>query len=243
MRATLPSMPMPPPPRLLPQLALALLLPLPAVAQAVPRPPTGLRCAASTSSSVTLDWMDSSAPGSIHIYDLEAGSTAAKARDFPFASVTVAAPATPSPSLGFGAKATIEELRPSTDYFFKVRAHCSESGLLGCHGGAEQMIAGWSNFSAVIPCTTKAADDEEPPPAPATPVGGGVETMWLEVFRVTENMMPWPDFLANHNTGDLHGDVAFMSRGSGRFFNFSFSPVLPSSSGILKASESASESV
>ena len=49
--------------------------------------------------------------------------------------------------------------------------------------------------------------------------------MWLEVFRVTENMMPWPDFLANHNTGDLHGDVAFMSRGSGRFFNFSFSPV------------------
>ena len=232
-------MPMPPPTK---ALALALLLPL-AAAQAVPRPPTGLRCAAATSSSVTLDWMDSSAPGSIHIYDLEAGSTAAEARDFPFASVTVAAPATPSPSLGFGAKATIEELRPSTDYFFKVRAHCSESGLLGCHGGAEQMIAGWSNFSAVIPCTTKAADDEEPPPAPATPVGGGVETMWLEVFRVTENMMPWPDFLANHNTGDLHGDVAFMSRGSGRFFNFSFSPVLPSSSGILKASEPASESV
>ena len=55
--------------------------------------------------------------------------------------MTVAAPATPSPSLGFGAKATIEELRPATDYFFKVRAHCSESGLLGCHGGARLQLA------------------------------------------------------------------------------------------------------
>ena len=35
--------------------------------------------------------------------------------------------------------------------------------------------------------------------------------MWLEVFRVTENMMPWPDFLANHNTGDLHGEPSEQS--------------------------------
>ena len=27
-------------------------------------------------------------------------------------------------------------------------------GLAGCSGGDAQMIAGWSNFSTVIPCTT-----------------------------------------------------------------------------------------
>jgi hypothetical protein len=42
--------------------------------------------------------------------------------------VTVPAPVVPSPSLGFGASATIDELKPATDYFFKVRAHCAAAG-------------------------------------------------------------------------------------------------------------------
>jgi hypothetical protein len=32
--------------------------------------------------------------------------------------------------------------------------------------------------------------------------------MWLEVYRVTENEMTWPDFLANHDSGDRsHGSA------------------------------------
>jgi hypothetical protein len=55
-----------------------------------------------------------------------------------------------------------------------------------------------------------------------------VNTLWIEVFRVTENMKTFPDYLANHNSGSADGDVAFLTGSGGgnasRFFNFSTSP-------------------
>lgn len=172
--------------------------------------------------------MGSYPPGGIHLYDLEIGTTAAKAAAFPFASVTVPAPANPDPSLGTGAVATIDELLPGTDYFFKVRAHCGASGIVGCTGGDAQMIAGWSNFSQIVPCSTapkgSAAVASAPPASPL------VETFWVEAFRVSENMVSWPDFLADHNSGDLQGDVAFLTNSGGgpgsvgHFFDFDNSP-------------------
>ena len=45
---------------------------------------------------------------------------------------------------------------------------------------------------------------------------GRPDTMWLEVFRITENMQTYPDFLANHNSGTLkvsaHAKNTFASR-------------------------------
>jgi hypothetical protein len=196
----------------------------------VPAPPTALKCAKSTGSSVTLEWTAS--PGSIHLYDLEAGGTATEAEAMPFTSVTVT-----------GTSATIDELKSSTDYFFKVRAHCAASGFEGCTGGKEQMIAGWSNFSSIVPCTTataatKSSAATRSPPAAAAALPSSaeqplVDTMWLEVYRVTENMKTSPDYLANHNTGDLKGDVAFLTNSGGtmtpghsdsHFFDFVTSP-------------------
>ena len=219
----------------------------------VPTPPTGLKCVKSTSSSVTVEWMGNFQPSTIHLYDLEAGSTEAEAEAFPFSSVTVTPPSAPDPrkytsnphhnltstdvskmshmplvvvaGLGIGTSATISQLKPDTDYFFKVRAHCAASGFFGCSGGKEQMIAGWSNFSAIIPCTT--SKDDSAASAAALPVPAPlVETFWMEVWRVTENQKTYPDFLANHNTGTLKGDVSFLTatQGSGHFFDFETAP-------------------
>ena len=115
----------------------ALLLAAVAIAQAVPSGsrggspttypavPTGLTCEKATSTSITISWKGST--DGIHLYDLEAGTTVSTAETFPFASVTVSAK-----PLSY---ATIDELKPGTDYFFKVRAHSASAG------GA-QMIAG-----------------------------------------------------------------------------------------------------
>ena len=61
---------------------------------------------------------------------------------------------------------------------------------------------------------------------PITVRTGSPDTTWIEVFRVSENMVTTPDFLANHNSGTAEGDVGFMS-GCGNdchFFNFGASP-------------------
>lgn len=190
------------------------------VGRTVPAPPTSLRCAKTTSSAVTLEWAAS--PGSIHLYDLEVGATNESAETMPFTSVTVT-----------GTTATIDELQPSTDYFFKVRAHCAASGFEGCTGGNAQMIAGWSNFSSIVPCTTSNTPTNPQPSAAVSVPTPLVDTMWLEVYRVTENMKTSPDFLANHNTGDLQGDAAFLTNSGGdmtpghsdsHFFDFITSP-------------------
>lgn len=198
----------------------------------VPAPPTGLRCGKATASSVTMQWAAppigaaERAAGAIHLYDLEVGLTPAKAVAFPTTSVTVP---------GTALAATLDELQPGTDYFFKLRAHCGAAGLLGCSGGDGQMISGWSNFSAVVPCTTAAPDDagagageHGERAAVSRQPAAVVETFWLEAWRVTENMMTFPDYLSNHNSGDLDGDVAFLSHegGTGRshFFDFMSSP-------------------
>lgn len=191
------------------------------VGRTVPAPPTALRCAKSTSTSVQLTWTAS--PGSIHLYDLEAGATEASTEAMPFSSVTVS-----------GTTATIDELKPATDYFFKVRAHCAATGFDGCTGGDRQMIAGWSNFSKIVPCTTSPATTAGSQlSATGTLPSPAVDTMWLEVYRVTENMKTSPDFLANHNTGDLQGDSAFLTNSGGsmapghsrsNFFDFVISP-------------------
>jgi hypothetical protein len=190
------------------------------VGHVVPPVPHGLRCGAATAASATIEWNVPSDTASNHLYDLEVGRTAGSAIDFPFASVTVA---------GTASTATIHQLKPDTEYYFKVRAHCSESGLQGCNGGDAQMISGWSNFSAAIPCKTKPSDGSAwTPPRVSPALAPLVETFWLEAYRVTENMMTFPDYLANHNSGDLDGDVAFLSGsgGTGRsnFFDFMTSP-------------------
>eukprot|EP01051_Picozoa_sp_SAG22_P009559 SAG22_NODE_804_length_7097_cov_173.117176_4_plen_453_part_00 len=197
-------------------------------ANVLPAIPTGLRCGKATASSVTLEWQPAAAPaeraaGALHLYDLEAGTTRAKAEAFPFSSITVPAAST---------SATIVELKHGTDYFFKLRVHCgvaASGGLAGCAGGDLQMISGWSNFTAAIPCTTATLESG------AAAASGGellpqplVETFWLEAWRVTENQLTTPDFLANHNSGDLDGDVAFLSHsggtGTSNFFDFMTSP-------------------
>lgn len=193
------------------------------IGRTVPAPPIALRCAKSTSTSMQLEWTAS--PGRIHLYDLEVGATEASTETMPFSSVTVT-----------GTSATIDELKPSTDYFFKVRAHCAATGFDGCTGGAAQMIAGWSNFSAIVPCTTSSATTtavSQPSAAVKLHSVAAVDTMFLEVYRVTENMKTWPDFLANHNSGDLLGDSAFLTNSGGsmtpghsdsHFFDFITSP-------------------
>jgi hypothetical protein len=207
--------------------------PSPAPVHVVPAAPRGLSCGASSSTSTTVDWgppaqqqQQQGQWGAIvhHLYDLEVGRTVEKAVSLPFASVTVPGTAT---------SATIGELQPQTAYFFKLRVHCSTSGLAGCAGGDAQMISGWSNFSSVISCSTTAAGDDggaigPPVTQPARDPAPLVETFWLEAYRVTENFQTMPDFLANHNSGDLDGDIAFLSHegGTGRshFFDFMSSP-------------------
>lgn len=51
-------------------------------------------------------------------------------------------------------------------------------------------------------------------------------TTWIQTHRVTENSRADVDFLANHNSGTLQADVAFMSfqGNSSRFFDFLHSP-------------------
>ena len=67
--------------------------------------------------------------------------------------------------------------------------------------------------------------------APLTVRTADPATTWLEVFRVAENFVAWPDFLANHNSGTLEGDATFLTGSGGgtttnrtRFFDFYASP-------------------
>jgi len=59
---------------------------------------------------------------------------------------------------------------------------------------------------------------------------GSPDTMWLEVFRISEHMLTTVDFLANHDSGSLEGDAAFMTvagggtSGKSHFFDFESSP-------------------
>jgi hypothetical protein len=195
-----------------------------ALAAAVPPAPRGpFECSsewdqASATASATLSWPQ--VPGSIHLYDLEVGTSEDGARQFPFASVTSATPT-----------ATVGGLRPDTTYYFKVRAHCDGTGDDCPLGGLGQMIGGWSNFSSVVPCKTGQSITASPPSEPPTKATAAlVETEWLEVYRVTENQQTWPDFLANHDTGDIKGDSAFLTfagggtHGKTHFFNFDTSP-------------------
>lgn len=56
------------------------------------------------------------------------------------------------------------------------------------------------------------------------------QTSWIEVYRVAENDLTWPDYLANHNSGSGDGDTAFLTgaggggRNASHFFNFDSSP-------------------
>jgi hypothetical protein len=281
-----------------------------------PPVPYGLMCRAGAKSSELSCSFTPSAGASL--YDVELAHNASAP---PFMSVTSAL-----------YEVVVPGLLPAMGYYARVRAHASEQ-----HGGGrQQMIIGWSNFSAAVRCETKPAPAaalalrlrrdggldpagvgsiavawESGPAAEFSVVSGGrcslqhgmsaagflgtretvdatqgravltglvpgaaydvslscgasitepgtrtfagyicvrtvvhprpdlcalavcavtlrtgtAETLWIEPLRVSENLMVWPDYLANHNSGTMEGDVAFLTgAGAGHFFLFDTSP-------------------
>ncbi len=53
------------------------------------------------------------------------------------------------------------------------------------------------------------------------------DTTWLEVYRVAEDLAASPDYLDNHDSGDLYGDAGFLTFCDIHdcpFYNYSYSP-------------------
>jgi hypothetical protein len=85
--------------------------------------------------------------------------------------------------------ATMGGLMPGSTYAARLR--CAISGSASVT----------SNTIAISTATTY----------PITVRTGRPDTSWIEVFRVSENFVLTPDFLANHNSGSIEGDVGFMT--------------------------------
>jgi hypothetical protein len=120
-----------------PLILMLLLLPASASGATVPETPSGLACAAGGKSSELSCSFKPSAGASLYDVELALNATA-----WPFVSVTSAL-----------YEVTLTSLLPSKTYYARVRAHASEAN----GGGRQQMIIGWSNFSAPVHVQTQAA--------------------------------------------------------------------------------------
>lgn len=100
-------------------------------------------------------------------------------------------------------KTMIPNLRPNVDYVIKARSHNKK--------GSEGYPKAWSKLT-----DSEAICQTSPPGVkPSTPISinSNSETHWIEVFRhrgkswtnETFNETRLPDYLSNHNTGDLMG--------------------------------------
>jgi len=107
------------------------------MATVVPPVPTDLACAAGTTSTSLECSFTTSAGATLYDVELSAKATAA-----PFTSFTTSYTTT-----------VLSDLRPGTTYFARARAHASAAN----GGGREQMIVGWSNFSAAVAAKTSSA--------------------------------------------------------------------------------------
>jgi len=251
-----------------------------------------ITCTAHGTDAVSVGW--SAVPGAT-LYDVALGTPGNSIDKAPFASVT----ATPQQQL---AGLELGDLLDGTAYAVKVRAHVGYGG--------DQMVLGWTNFSAAVACpitsahplsprrlrrasATLATDHFDvawdPPTGPHGAPGRAVytvrvrelprgpwrtvaqntrrlaalvsdlepgreykvevtalhangvakagdavrfrtaseDTVWINPHRVSENQLLTVDFLANHNSGTLEGDVGFMtsSGNSSHFFNLFGSPL------------------
>ena len=105
---------------------------------------------------------------------------------------------------------SVTSLSPDAEYRVAVRAHrqgCAEDGGNGT----------WSNLTWLNgPCRTSFHRQQRPaaaryqPPRAGTSSSPSSSTHWLEVFRFAEGDRTLPDFLDNHDSGDLGGDGAIL---------------------------------
>eukprot|EP00966_Prymnesium_polylepis_P158994 3674842-Prymnesium_polylepis.1 len=128
------------------------------------------------------------------------------------ADAAVSSAANPRPTVHFTLPARagkldgwVPGLALGTTYKLAVRAH-----RFGC---AEDAGNGtWSELTWMAgSCRTLDEPATVEDAVPASVNVNGVATRWLEVFRVTEVGRTLPDFLDNHDSGDMGGDGAILS--------------------------------
>jgi len=158
-----------------------------------PPTPTRVRCDESGSGSSSLLVLCEVDPEIVDMVSFEVSGMPGSLQARPFLTAT----AVPQ-SYGL-ASTSITGLRGDAEFRIGARAHK--------RGYAEGDRDAWSNISmAVVPCATRSTGssfDAELPPAPAP----GLKTRKLEVFRATVGL-DQPDFLDQHNAGDLIGELS-----------------------------------
>jgi len=113
----------------------------------------------------------------------------------------------------------VSGLEPGTPYNLAVRAHRAGCAEDAGNGTWSQLV--WLADS----CRTLAG--KEPRRVRPAPRAAGVATHWIEVFRMVEANRSLPDFLDNHDSGDMGGDgaVATLALGHGDGALFASGPI------------------